>query len=165
MAEAKAILRNLNIAPRKVRLIANSLKGLHVQSALAQLDSMPQRSTGPLYKLLKSAIANAKEQKMDEEKLVVKSVRVDKGITLKRAKARARGRATIIEKKMSHVIIELEEKDHAKSPTFVVQEKQKEVKREKGPRIDEKPKFKEDKAKQEKTKRGFKDKVFRRKSV
>ena len=165
MAETRAILRNLNIAPRKVRLIANSIKGLHVQSALAQLDSMPQRSTGPLYKLLKSAIANAKEQKMDEGKLIIKSIRVDKGIALKRAKARARGRSTLIEKKMSHITLELEESDHIQSPTFVVQEKQKEDKKIKGTPRDEKPKFKEEGTGQEKVKHGFKDKVFRRKSV
>jgi large subunit ribosomal protein L22 len=165
MAETRVKLRNLNIAPRKVRLVADAIKGLHVQEALAHLDSMPQRSTGPLAKLLKSAIANAKEQKMDENNLVINSIRVDKGIALKRAKARARGRATLVEKKMSHVILELEEKENAKSPEFRFQEKPRVDKKERKPKREEKPKLKKEELKQEKTKRGFRDRIFRRKSV
>jgi len=126
MAEVKATLRNLRVAPRKARLVATSIKGMHVQSALAQLDAMPQRTAEPLSKLLKSAIASAKEKKLNEDKLVVKTVRVDKGLTLKRAMARAKGRATPIEKKMSHIMLELEESDKVKSPGFIFQEKVKE---------------------------------------
>lgn len=165
MAEARAKLKNLNVAPRKVRLVADSIKGLHVQAALAHLDSMPQRSTHALAKLLKSAISNAKEQKMDEDRLVIKSIRVDKGIVLKRAKARAKGRATLIEKKMSHVILELKEDESVTGPSFKVQEKPKETKKEKKSHREDKPKFRQDEVRQERTRRGFKDKIFRRKSV
>jgi len=165
MAETKVKLRNINIAPRKVRLVADSIKGLHVQSALAHLDAMPQRSTEALSKLIKSAIANAKEQKMDEDKLVIESVRVDKGITLKRVKARARGRATLVEKKMSHVTLELKESEEIKSPDFKLQEVVKEDKKERKPQREERPKFKPEETKQTKAKRGFKDRIFRRKSV
>src|SRR3972149_1134058 len=123
MTEIKATLRNLNIAPRKVRLVASSVKGLHVQSAIARLDSMPQRSAGHLAKLLLSAVANAKDLKLDENKLVVKSIEVNKGITLKRIRARAKGRATPVEKKMSHVTLLLEESDSVKRPDFVIQKR------------------------------------------
>jgi len=164
MAEAKATLKNLKIAPRKVRLVSDSIKGLHVKSALAELQMMPQRSTGPITKLVKSAMANAKEQKLDEDKLVIKKIEVNKGVTLKRAKPRARGRATLIEKKMSHITLLLEESDKAESPGFVIHEKQKEDKKKK-PKREEKPKFKQEDMKQESAKRGFRDRVFRRKSV
>lgn len=157
-------LKNLNIAPRKVKLVGESIKGLHVGHALAQLQSMSQRSSLPISKLLKSAIAAAKEKKMDETKLVVKSVRIDKGITLKRAKARARGRATLIERKMSHVILEIEERSDIVTPAFTYKEKEREVKKEKVRTKSEKPRGEEE-VKREKARKGFKDKFFRRKSV
>jgi len=165
MAETRAKLKNLNIAPRKVRLVTDAIKGLHTQEALAQLDAMPQRSTHAISKLIKSAIANATEQKMDADKLIIKSIRVDKGIVLKRAKARARGRATLIEKKMSHVTLDLEEDEKTQSPSFELKEQQKEDKKERKPQKEEQPKFKPEDAKQEKAKRGFRDRIFRRKSV
>ena len=166
MAESRAALRNLKIAPRKVRLVAESIKGLHVASALAKLDLMPQRSTGPIAKLIRSAVANAKDQKLDEEKLVVKTIEVNKGVVLKRSKARARGRATLVEKKMSHITLLLEESDKIKSPGFAIQEKKKEEKKQRKRERGEKPKTKQqDMVKSEKAKRGFKDRVFRRKSV
>ncbi|OGY58601.1 MAG: 50S ribosomal protein L22 [Candidatus Colwellbacteria bacterium RIFCSPHIGHO2_02_FULL_45_17] len=166
MTEIKATLRNLNIAPRKVRLVASSVKGLHVQSAIARLDSMPQRSAGHLAKLLLSAVANAKDLKLDENKLVVKSIEVNKGITLKRIRARAKGRATPVEKKMSHVTLLLEESDSVKRPEFVIQEKKKEEKKEPKRERKEQPRAKQqDTANKEKTRKGFKERVFRRKSV
>jgi large subunit ribosomal protein L22 len=168
MEQAKAKLRNLNIAPRKVRLVATSLKGMHVQAALAQLDVMTQRSAAPISKLIRSAVANAKEKEMDVDKLIINSIRVDQGITLKRAKARARGRATLIEKKMSHIILELEEGEKAIAPEFVVQEKPKSDKADKKTKEERKeqaPKAKFEEPKKEKEKRGFGSKIFRRKSI
>lgn len=165
MTETKATLKNLNIAPRKVRLVANTLTGLHVQAALAQLDAMTQRSTGPLSKLIRSAMANAKEDKADTDKLVIQSIRVDDGITLKRSRARARGRATLIQKKMSHITLELAESDHVPAPKYVLEERPKEEKKTRESKREQTPKLKPEAAKQEKAKRGFKDKIFRRKAV
>ncbi len=165
MTGTKVTLRNLNIAPRKVRLVATSIKGLHVQSALAQLDLMPQRSTGYISKLLKSAIASAKEKNLDVDKLIVKTVKVDKGAVLKRSRARAKGRATLIEKKMSNITLELEESESAKKPSFVIQEKVKEEKKKQAPRQEKKPKVAHEETRKEKERSGFKDKFFRRKSV
>jgi len=168
MAETKATLKNLKIAPRKVRLVADAIKGMQVNSAIAQLQIMPQRSSGPISKLLKSAISNAKEQKLDENKLVIKSIEVNKGVVLKRAMPRAKGRATLVEKKMSHVTLALEEREDAKAPEYVVQEKQRDEKKKRESRRDEKPKLKPTgtkEKKEEKARSGFRDKIFRRKSV
>ncbi len=111
MREQTAKLRYLHIAPRKVRLIANTLKGLPTQEAEAALLLRPQRSSGPLLKLLRSAIANAKANaKMNPDALVVASVRVDQGPILKRSLPRAMGRATPIHKILSHVTITLAER-------------------------------------------------------
>ena len=163
--QATAVLKNINVAPRKVRLVANSIKGMHVVNALAQLETMTQRSTEPLSKLIRSAVANAKEGDMNENKLIIKSIRVDQGATLKRSRARARGRATLVQKKMSHVVLELVESDKVSVPEYVIKEK---VKKEKKPKSEkkqtQKPKF-EEKPKKGKEKRGFKERVFRRKSV
>ena len=168
MAEVKASLKNLKIAPRKVRLVADLVKGMHVTEALAQLETMTQRSVGPISKLIRSAIANAKEQELDTEKLVIQSIRVDKGIKLKRAIPRARGRATVIEKKMSHVMLELKVSDHVSAPGYTLHEKPKKEKKVKEEKETQAPKPKHEETKAEKTekaKKGFGKKVFRRKSV
>ena len=103
-----AKLNYLHIAPRKVRLVANALRGLSVNEAEAQLLFRPQRSSEPLLKLLRSAVANAKNsQKLNADKLVIEAIQVNQGPMLKRFMPRAMGRATPIHKKMSHVILVL----------------------------------------------------------
>jgi len=107
----KASLANLRISPRKVRLVANLVKGKTVEQALAQLTFLTKRSSNPLSKLIKSAVANATENsKADKAKLFVKNVRVDKGQVLKRSMARAFGRSAPIYKRSSHVEVTLEAK-------------------------------------------------------
>ena len=165
MAEVKASLKNLKIAPRKVRLVADSLKGMHVIEALAQLEVMTQRSVGPLSKLIRSAVANAKEQEIDTDKLIIQSIRVDKGIKLKRAVPRARGRATVVEKKMSHVMLELAVSDSIVAPGYTLHEKPKKEKKVKEDKETQTPKPKYQEAEKEKAKKGFAKRVFRRKSV
>ncbi len=162
----QAILKNLHIAPRKVRLVASTLKGMHVQDALSQLDIISSRSTGPLSKLIRSSIANAKEEQMNVDKLIINSIRVDSGARLKRTLPRSRGRATLIEKKMSHITVRLVESDDVKHPVFVVPEIQKKVKefKEKQARK-EKPERKSSDKLLKKEKKGFAQKVFRRKSI
>src|SRR3989344_3223880 len=107
MTKATAKLKNLDVAPRKVRLVAGLLQGLPAANALAELKMNPRRASTPLMKLVQSAIANAKEKKMAPAKLVVASVRVDDGKALKRLLPQGRGRASIIKKRFSHVMIEL----------------------------------------------------------
>lgn len=104
----KAILKTYRQAPRKVRLVANLIKGKTVPRALAELDLLPKRAAGPMKKLLLSAVANAKQNDgIAEADLLVKGVRVDKGVVLKRSLPKAHGSASPIHKHTSHVMLEL----------------------------------------------------------
>lgn len=100
----RATLSNLRIAPRKVRLVANLVKGKKVPEALAQLAFLTKRSSSPLAKLINSAVANSGAKKED---LMVKNMTVEKGVVLKRMMPRAHGRAARINKHTSQVSVEL----------------------------------------------------------
>ncbi len=104
-----ASLRFLRVAPRKVRLVADEVRGLKVGDALAILKYTPQAAAEPLSKLLRSAVANAEQKggRVDVDALVVKTLTVDQGPKLRRFMARAMGRAYRVEKKTSHVYVEL----------------------------------------------------------
>ncbi len=106
----KAILRNNSQSPRKVRLVANLIKGKKVSVALDQMRFTDKKASGDLSKLLESAIANAKVQGFAKENLIVSEVRVDAGAVLKRSMPRARGSAFPIKKRTSHISITLAEK-------------------------------------------------------
>lgn len=120
-----AKLNYLRVAPRKVRLVADLLKGLSVNEAEAQLLYERKRPAGFLLKLLRSALAGAKEKKMNIDSLYIESIRVDQGPMLKRYLPRARGSASPIQKKMSHVTLVLAEKDMGKPPRFKIVVKKK----------------------------------------
>ena len=121
MAKQTAQLNYLRIAPRKVRLVADLVQGLPVNEAEAQLLLMRKRSAPAILKLLRSAVANAKNnQKLEEEKLYIESLMVDGGPMLKRYLPRARGSASPIQKKMSHVTIVLGEKAELRPPRFKI---------------------------------------------
>lgn len=110
----KAILKNYRQSPRKVRLVATLIKGKSVAMAERELQFLVKRASDPILKLLQSAIANAKQNSnIEREGLVVKDVRVDKGIVLKRMMPRAMGSASRINKRTSHIVITLEEKGKA----------------------------------------------------
>lgn len=108
-----AYLRYLRLAPRKVRLVADSVRGKQVETALAQLRYTPKAAARPVAKLIRSAIANAEQAAkgagLDVDRLYVKTIMVDQGPTLRRFMPRAMGRATRINKKTSHVTVELGE--------------------------------------------------------
>lgn len=106
--EIKGHLRYLRIAPRKVRLIANLIRGMDVDKAELELKHFARRPAEPLLKLLKSAVANAKHNFQLGEGLYVKQVLVDEGPPLKRFRARAFGRAAPIKKRTSHISITLD---------------------------------------------------------
>lgn len=106
----KAFLKNYRQSPRKVRLVAGLIKGKRVADALTLLNSLPKRASGPVNKLLISAISNAKQAGVDENNLVVSNVTVNKGIVMKRIMPRARGSASRINKRTSHVLLTLVEK-------------------------------------------------------
>lgn len=105
----KAKVSNYRQAPRKVRLIADLIRGKKVSHALDVLSHMEKRAAGPFAKLIKSAVANAKadSEGVKEDELTIKRVQVDKGFTFKRYRPRARGRASKIDKHTSHIDIEL----------------------------------------------------------
>lgn len=106
----KAVLSNYRQAPRKVRLVANLVKGKSVSRAKTELSFLTKRAAEPFSKLLSSAVSNAiSNSGIKEENLVVESVTVDKGVTLKRFMPRARGSASRINKRGSHITIVLKE--------------------------------------------------------
>ncbi len=106
----KAFLKNYRQSPRKVRLVADLIKGKSVSEAFNLLINTPKIATLPINRLLKSAVANAKNKGLDEKNLHIKELRVDGGVVLKRIMPRARGSAYGIKKRTSRVIISLEEK-------------------------------------------------------
>ena len=109
--QVTAQLNYLRIAPRKVRLVARTLKGMPVARAEAQLNFRVKRSSGPLAKLLKSAISNAENNfGLVKENLFIKELVVKQGVKMKRSMPRAMGQAGMIQKKSSHIRIVLEEK-------------------------------------------------------
>lgn len=106
----RAFLNNYRQSPRKVRLVASLLKGKAINEALALLKVIPKSAVVPLEKLLKSALANAKNQGKDEKTLFIKTFKVDGGVIMKRTMPRARGSAYRINKRTSHITLELGEK-------------------------------------------------------
>jgi len=109
MAEAKATLSDYRQSPRKVRGVANLVRGKKVEDAMTTLSFVPKRSAGPVQKLLASAIANAKNLSIPMENLIVKKISVDGGKILYRSLPMSRGRAFRIRKRTSHINIVLAE--------------------------------------------------------
>ena len=108
----KAELKNYRQSPRKVRLVADLIRGKKAQDALTLLTFTVKRASDPIKKLLESAIANANHNfNISASELFVKEIRVDEGPTLKRWRARAFGRAAEIKKRTSRVLINLEKID------------------------------------------------------
>ena len=110
--QASALLRYERIAPRKVRIVAELIRGKAVDEAINIL-MFSQKGAAPLLKkLLVSAIANAEDKSkgsVDTDNLIVKEVRVDGGPVLKRWRPRAMGRATRVNKRTSHIQIVLDD--------------------------------------------------------
>lgn len=163
-----AQLKYLRVAPRKVRLIADLLRGLPVVEAEAQLILSPHRPSRPLLKLLRSAVANAKNnKKLASNRLVVEEIRVDQGPMLKRFMPRARGSASMIQKKMSHVTLILGETKTALSERFTITSEKKikkpKASSKKGPASEREKK--EEAMRPARERRGFFKRIFQRKSV
>jgi large subunit ribosomal protein L22 len=110
MPQSTAKLRHLRIAPRKVRVVADLVRGQPIGKALNVLAFTPKAAAKPLAKLLRSALANAEQshKDLDVDRVVVATITVDQGPTLRRYMPRAMGRATRINKKTSHVEITLD---------------------------------------------------------
>lgn len=169
MAKQTVQLNYLRIAPRKVRALAGVIRGMSINDAEAQLMHERRRPAGPLLKLMRSAITAAKAKKLAPEKLFIETITVDQGPMLRRSLPRARGMASLIQKKMSHVTLTLAERENTPSPRYTIIVKKKEKKPEGNDRPRKRRKI-EPEAESEKTKKqaeqpGFFKRVFRRKSV
>ena len=106
----KAILKNYRQSPRKVRLLADVVRGKKVGEALSVLRFVDKRAAVPFAKVITSALANATSAGKDASRLFIKKVAVDKGTVIKRFMPRARGSASRINKRNSHITVELGEK-------------------------------------------------------
>ena len=104
----KANLKNYRQSPRKVRLVADLVRGKSVEAALSELQFLPKRASEVMIKLISSAVANAENNfKVSADTLVVKEISVDQGVTLKRYRPRARGVAKRINKRTSNITLAL----------------------------------------------------------
>ena len=106
----KAILKNYRQSPRKVRLVADVIRGKKVNEALNALRFVEKRAADPVAKVIRSAVANAVQAGSDPATLKISHVSVDKGVTLKRYMPRARGSASRINKRNSHITVTLSNK-------------------------------------------------------
>ena len=109
--EAKAVAKYIRIAPRKVRVVMNLIRGNNVADAFAILKFTPKAGADVIEKVLKSAVANAENNfDMNVDKLYISSAYVDQGPTLKRIHPRSRGQAFSILKRTSHVTVVVAER-------------------------------------------------------
>jgi large subunit ribosomal protein L22 len=109
--QARAIGRNIRVSPRKLNLVAQSIRGKSAEAALAMLAFSPKRIARDVKKILESAIANAENNHdLDVDSLVVTEASVGKAMVMKRFHPRARGRSAGIQKPFSHITIMVEEK-------------------------------------------------------
>lgn len=133
MATASATLSNLRQSPRKVRVVADLVRGKKVADAILSMQFTEKRASAPIRKLIESALANAKAQSMPTENLVVKTVEVNSGKTMYRRMPAARGSAHPIRKRTSMISVTLEEVLPKAKKTKVVMEEKAEVVAEKKP--------------------------------
>ncbi|KAM9861531.1 50S ribosomal protein L22 [Leucobacter sp. BZR 635] len=117
MVESIARVRHIRITPQKARRVVDLVRGKNVQEALAILKFAPQAAAEPVFKLVASAVANARVKadaenlRFNEDELVIARAFVDEGATLKRFRPRAQGRAFRINKRTSHITVVLQTAD------------------------------------------------------
>ncbi len=110
--QAEAIARNIRVSPRKLNLVAGSIRNLPASRAIADLTFSKRRIAKQVKKTLESAIANAENNhQLDVDKLYVKLAEVGRGIVMRRFHARGRGRSATVEKWFSHLKIVVEERE------------------------------------------------------
>lgn len=109
--EVKATAKYMRISAQKVRKIVGAIKGKSAEAGMNALKFMPQKSAGLVEKILRSAVANADQNaKLNVDSLIIKNIIVDEGPSLKRFRARARGRASRILKRTSHITVVVSER-------------------------------------------------------
>jgi large subunit ribosomal protein L22 len=123
MVESIARVRHIRVTPQKARRVVNMIRGKQALEALAILKFAPQGASEPVYKLVASAMANARVKAdaqnsyLNDDDLYVSSVFVDEGATLKRFQPRAQGRAFQILKRTSHITVVLATPEEAEAAT------------------------------------------------
>ena len=116
-SRAMARARYVRVTPMKARRVVDLIRGRSAREALAVLEFAPQAASGPVSKVLASAMANAENNlALDPDSLVVSSAFVDEGPTLKRFRPRAQGRAYRIRKRTSHITVEVEAVPQRQAP-------------------------------------------------
>ncbi|MEX2586297.1 MAG: 50S ribosomal protein L22 [Balneolaceae bacterium] len=107
--EAKAVQKHLRKSARKVRLVADAVRGERVDRALKRLEFTKKSTAGDVAKVIKSASANLRDrfedERLDNDMLFIKTIQVDEGVTMKRIRPRAQGRANRILKHSSHITV------------------------------------------------------------
>lgn len=164
--KSTAKLRYLRIAPRKVRLVADLIRGKRVSEAQQILSFTTKRAALPLLKLLNSAVAGAKQKfSADESNLYISKIIVDEGPKLKRFMPRARGQAYEIQKKTSHVLLELTEIVAGKKVELTEETGKKGIQKIQAEK-EEKPKFEIERKEQKRFKVPILGRrIFRRKAI
>ena len=114
MTTAHATLSNFRQAPRKMRLVANAVRGKRVSDVLVNLDFVAKKASLPIKTLIMSALANAKAMDIPTENLIIKTIKVDCGKILYRRLPAARGSAHPIRKRTSAIFVELGEAESKK---------------------------------------------------
>ncbi len=110
--EARAIARQVRMSPRKVRVVANLVRGKQVGEALGILQHLPKKSAQIIQKVVRSAMANAEDRsggKVDTDALYIKLIEIDHGTIMKRWLPRAMGRANRVNKRTSHITVVVDE--------------------------------------------------------
>ncbi len=128
MNSATAQLNTYRQSPRKVRLLADLVRGKKVSQALTTLKFANKRATGPVIKLIESAVANAKNMGMNTDALIVDQITVNAGQILYRSLPMSRGRAFKMRKRTSHIHVSLSEKDGVKGADVKMESKPKKSK-------------------------------------
>ena len=108
--EVRAVAKYIRISPQKVRKLIGAVKGKPVEEGLDHLKFMPQKAASIVEKTIRSAVANADQHPdIDVDSLVIRNITADQGPTLKRFRARARGRGARILKRTAHITVILSE--------------------------------------------------------
>ncbi len=110
--EARAVVRDVTMSPRKMRIVANMIRGKRVDDALGILQLLPKKGARIIHKLVHSAAANLEDKSKGEvetEKIFIKTIQVDNGKIIKRWMPRAMGRANRIQRRTSHITVVLDE--------------------------------------------------------
>lgn len=117
MAEVKVKYCFVKTSPQKIRQVIDLIRGWIVEKAIGQLKFLNKAAAVPVLELLKSGLAAAKDKDLNEENLFIKEIYCNEGPRLKRRYIRARGRATVIQKRMSHITLVLTDEERKNKET------------------------------------------------